>query len=109
MDAAESRSRAARVGRGKATAHRYVGILALADYETNLEGLRKKQIERTWFDAIDIGEVWLIPKATSLPEVVEARRGTVVTLGAPRGPVDLSVRVQLGPKPQFSVVETLYI
>lgn len=96
---------------------RGVGMLRLAEYDAdlhdNLARLRQLKLEKSWFDSIKIGDIVVVPKSTSTPKPPSPHgdlHREVVTVGAPRhGPVDLTVRVQLCPHPDFAIVEVLYL
>jgi hypothetical protein len=99
------------------TAHfferRGVGLLELSAYEqdlpNNLRALQSKLANQSWFDNIELGETWVVPKRLR-SNVSENNR--VVRIGAPRTrtggqPVDIQLR--LSPNPAFSIVEVLYL
>lgn len=92
---------------------RGVGLRELADYEQklpdNLRALRTKVAHGRWFDKVDIGETWLVPKR--LRAAAEENDG-VVRIGASKQgvsgrPVDIQLR--LTPHPDFATVEVLYL
>lgn len=92
---------------------RGVGLLGLAEYERelpkNLKALESKLAKESWFDALELGETWIIPKR--LRAINDADDG-VVRIGAPRQyaggrPVDIQLR--LSPSPEFAIVEVLYL
>lgn len=91
---------------------RGVGLISLAQYEAdlprNLTVLRDKLAGASWFDNLDVGEVWLVPKRLN-DEVPDAPG--IVRIGAPSansGPV-LDVQLRLTPSPEFATTELLYL
>ena len=91
---------------------RGVGLLSLAQYEedlpSNLEVLRDKLAGGSWFDALDVGEVWVVPKRLNdeLPDPPG-----IVRIGAPseNGDPVLDVQLRLSPSPEFATAELLYL
>ncbi len=92
---------------------RGVGLLELAEYEQklpeNLKALKAKVANGKWFDKVDIGETWIVPKR--LRATNEEDDG-VVRIGATKQtlsgrPVDIQLR--LSPHPDFATVEVLYL
>lgn len=92
---------------------RGVGLLELAEYEQdlpdNLKALKAKVANGKWFDKIDIGETWLVPKRLRATDELD---DGVVRIGAPKQvavgrPVDIQLR--LSPHPDFATVEVLYL
>lgn len=92
---------------------RGVGLLELAKYEerlpANLKALEARVANGKWFDEVDIGETWLVPKRL---RATDAEDDSVVRIGAPKQgssarPVDVQLR--LSPHPDFATVEVLYL
>lgn len=92
---------------------RGVGLLKLADYEQhlpeNLRALTGKVANGKWFDNVEIGETWVVPKR--LRPTDEEDDG-VVRIGASKQttsgrPIDVQLR--LSPHPDFATVEVLYL
>jgi hypothetical protein len=92
---------------------RGVGLLELAGYEqelpNRLKALQGKLAKGSWFDKLDIGETWLVPKRLRANE--DGDDG-VVRIGGPRQtpagrPIDIQLR--LSPHPEFAIVEVLYL
>ena len=92
---------------------RGVGLLELAEYEQklpdNLKALKRKVANGKWFDKVELGETWIVPKR--LRATGEADDG-VVRIGVPKQapsgrPVDVQLR--LSPHPDFATVEVLYL
>lgn len=92
---------------------RGVGLLELAEYEQklpeNLKALKAKVANGKWFDRVDIGETWLVPKRL---RATDEEDDGVVRIGAPKQatsgrPVDIQLR--LSPHPDFATVEVLYL
>lgn len=92
---------------------RGVGLLELADYEQklpeNLKALKAKVAHGRWFDKVDIGETWIVPKRL---RATDEEDDGVVRIGVPRQtpsgrPVDVQLR--LSPHPDFATVEVLYL
>lgn len=91
---------------------RGVGLLELAEYEQklpeNLKALKAKIASGKWFDKVDIGESWVVPKRLRAIDEKE----DIVRIGAPKRapsgrPVDVQLR--LSPHPDFAIVEVLYL
>lgn len=91
---------------------RGVGLLPLAKYEAelpaNLEVLHVTLAGGSWFDRIDIGDVWVVPKR--LNHEVQEPSG-VVRVGVPTEHSDpvLDVQLRLSPSPAFATTELLYL
>ena len=92
---------------------RGVGLLELAAYEQglpkNLNALRGKLTKASWFDKLEIGETWIVPK--HLRANHEADDG-VVRIGALRQPAagrPVDIQLRLSPHPEFAIVEVLYL
>lgn len=92
---------------------RGVGLLDLAAFEQdlpdNLRALQSKLANQSWFDNIELGETWAVPKRLRAKGAEDDR---VVRIGAPRDhvggrPVDIQLR--LSPHPEFAIVEVLYL
>jgi len=92
---------------------RGVGLLELAEYEhklpESLKALKAKVANGKWFDRVDIGETWLVPKRL---HATNEKDDGVVRIGAPKHvssgrPVDIQLR--LSPHPDFAIVEVLYL
>jgi hypothetical protein len=92
---------------------RGVGLLGLAAYEQelpeNLKALQGKLARGEWFDKLELGETWIVPKRLRANR--DADDG-VVRIGAPRQhaagrPIDIQLR--LSPDPEFAIVEVLYL
>jgi hypothetical protein len=92
---------------------RGVGLFELAEYEhslpDNLKALRGKVANGKWFDKVDIGETWIVPKRL---RATDEKDDDVVRIGAPKQtasgrPVDIQLR--LSPHPDFATVEVLYL
>lgn len=93
--------------------NRGVGLLVLAEYEQKLpeklKELRARVANGKWFDKVDIGETWLVPKRV---RATDEEDDGVIRIGAPRQttsgrPVDIQLR--LSPHPDFAIVEVLYL
>ena len=92
---------------------RGVGLIELATYEQNLpDNLKALQVKLTngkWFDRLQVGEVWIVPKRFhATPE----DRDGVIRIGATREratarPIDVQLR--LTPHPDFAIAEVLYL
>jgi hypothetical protein len=92
---------------------RGVGLHTLAKYEQklreNLNALQSKLTNGTWFDKVDIGETWIVPKRL---RACEEENDDVIRIGASKQvgsgrPVDIQLR--LSPHPDFATVEVLYL
>jgi predicted amidohydrolase len=95
-----------------ATERGCVGLFNLARFEMQLasriRGLRKLLKDNQWFDFIDIGRMVVMPKSTE-PATKEKKPDIVRIGNAPPTKVDLNVRLQLEPTPEFTVTEVLYL
>src|SRR5690242_190835 len=92
---------------------RGVGSIELAVYEKslpeNLRGLQKKLARERWFDRLDVGETWVVPKR------FHANRDPsdgVIWIGSSQEklaarPIDVQLRVS--PNPDFAIAEVLYL
>lgn len=92
---------------------RGVGLQILAEYEqklpANLKSLKAKVTNGKWFDQIEIGETWIVPKR--LHETDDAGDG-VVRIGVPKKVTTgrhLDIQLRLSPHPDFAIVEILYL
>ncbi len=92
---------------------RGVGLVELADYEQklpkNLEALKLKVVNGQWFDNVQLGQTYIVPKRFRATETGEDE---VVRIGIPKQvpsgrPVDVQLR--LSPAPDFATVEVLYL
>ena len=94
------------------TAHyferRGVGLVELAEFEANLpenlHALLGVLQEKRWFDGLEPGETWLVPKRLRTQESSEA--AGIVRLGPPPAPKllrTLDIQVRLGPHPAFAI------
>lgn len=92
---------------------RGVGLLELAAYEQelpkNLKALQRKLQKGSWFDTLELGQTWIVPKR--LRDDQGAGNG-VVRIGAHRQnaagrPIDIQIR--LSPHPELATVEVLYL
>lgn len=92
---------------------RGVGLLELASFEQdlpkNLKALQGKLAKGKWFDKLNVGETWLVPKRL---REQEGRDDGVVRIGAARQPTEghpVDIQIRLSPHPEFAVVEVLYL
>lgn len=92
---------------------RGVGLQILAKYEQklpiNLKSLEAKVANGKWFDQIELGETWVVPKR--LRETDNAG-DDVVRIGAPKEATmnrHLDIQLRLSPHPDFAIVEVLYL
>jgi hypothetical protein len=92
---------------------RGVGLLDFARFEEhlpdNLAELESKLARSCWFDSLNLGEVWVVPKR--LRDEGE-RDGDVIGVGAELPTGDrraLDIQLRLSPSPEFSTVEVLYL
>lgn len=89
---------------------RGVGLLQLAKYEAKLErnllALQARLRANGWFDEVELGKIWVVPKRIRSNEPVsEVRRIGGQELGSP----DLDVQLWCSPHPDFAIVEVLYL
>lgn len=92
---------------------RGVGLLELAEYEAelpeNLGSLKAKVANGGWFDDVEVGEAWLVPKRL---RASERREDGVVRIGAPTPAGSgraLDIQLRLSPHADFATVEVLYL
>lgn len=92
---------------------RGVGLRELAEYEhvlpENLKALKAKVANDRWFDRVDLGETWLVPKRLRPRE--EPNDG-LVRIGAAKQPGSgrpVDVQLRLSPHPDFATIEVLYL
>jgi hypothetical protein len=91
---------------------RGVGLLELAAFEQdlpdNLRNLQAKLSNQTWFDNIELGEAWIVPKRlrSTKSEDDTIRIGTPVSQSNGR---PLEMQLRLAPHPAFAAVEVLYL
>lgn len=88
-----------------------VGLLGLAHFEmqltTRIRQLMTSTSNARWFDAIDIGQLVVMPKSAS-PQ--PSKKDDIVRIGdVASSKMNLSVRLQLEPTPEFTTVEVLYL
>lgn len=94
-----------------ATERGCVGLFNLAHFEMHLASrigrLRRLLKNDRWFDSIDLGRMVVMPKSVE-PKTKE--KPDIVRIGnALPTKVNLSVRLQLEPTPEFTIVEVLYL
>lgn len=92
---------------------RGVGLIELAAYEQdlpeNLRSLQNKLARDRWFDKLDVGETWIVPKRF---HASQEQGGGVIWIGSSQQklaarPVDVQLRVS--PHPEFAIAEVLYL
>lgn len=92
---------------------RGTGLIRLAEYEKklpeNLKALKGKVANGNWFDNLEIGETWVVPKRLHAPggEFDGIVRIGAVKQTATGRPVDIQLR--LSPHPEFATVEVIYL
>lgn len=92
---------------------RGVGLLKIAEYEqnlpANLKALKLRVAGGKWFDQVELGETWIVPKKLNASEGIGdgvVRIGTSKKSATHRS---LDVQLRLSPHPDFAVVEVLYL
>ncbi|MET4617984.1 hypothetical protein ABIA71_003587 [Stenotrophomonas sp. 2619] len=92
---------------------RGVGLREIAEYEQNLyenlKSLRKKLANGAWFDQLEVGEVWIVPKRFRDPP---AEGEDVIRIGSPKqdqAARSVDVQVRLSPHPDYAITEVLYL
>lgn len=86
-------------------------MVDLAQYEAELplrlDELHALLSDGSWFDHLDVGEVWLVPKRLN----AGSARDGVVHIGTTTktSPSVLDVQVRLSPSPAFAIAELLYL
>jgi hypothetical protein len=92
---------------------RGVGLIDLAAYENNLprnlKALQAKLTGARWFDKLELGEVWVVPKR--FHENTSSSDG-FIGIGATheesaKRPIDVQLRIT--PHPDFAIAEVLYL
>ncbi len=92
---------------------RGVGLLEIAKYEQklpiNLNALKARVASGKWFDEIEIGEIWVVPKRQ---HATDDNADGVVRIGVPKKATTarpLDIQLRLSPHPEFAIVEVLYL
>ncbi|AUX29546.1 MULTISPECIES: RNA-directed DNA polymerase [Sorangium] len=92
---------------------RGVGLLELAAYEQklpdNLKALKGKVANGKWFDKVELGETWIVPKRL---RATDEEDDGVVRIGAPKHAASgraVDIQLRLSPHPDFATVEVLYL
>lgn len=92
---------------------RGVGLLKIAEYEQklpiNLKALKSRVASGKWFDQIEIGETWIVPKRLRDTDDI---CDDVVRIGFPKKATTgrhLDIQLRLSPHPDFAIVEVLYL
>ena len=92
---------------------RGVGLQKIAEYEQklpiNLKALKAKVANGKWFDKIEIGETWIVPKRLRETDDIG---DDVVRIGVSKKTTTgrhLDVQLRLSPHPDFAIVEVLYL
>lgn len=92
---------------------RGVGLLKIAEYEQklpiNLKELKSRVANNKWFDEVEIGETWIVPKRLRTTDDIG---DGVVRIGMPKKTTAgraLDVQLRLSPHPDFAIVEVLYL
>jgi hypothetical protein len=92
---------------------RGVGLFELAAFEqdlpNNLRALQRMLEDQSWFDGVDLGETWIVPKRL---RGNQNNLDDVVRIGAPRAAdagQQVDIQLRLSPHPAFAVVEVLYL
>ena len=90
---------------------RGAGMLEFAEYErrlnTRLLSLKKRLSKDAWFDSLELGNVWLTPKASDQPVDHGIRR--VGTMPPQQTASALQVRVILAPAVDYLITEVLFL
>ena len=100
------------------TAHyferRGVGLIELAEFEAklpeNLHALQGVLQEKRWFDGLEPGQTWIVPKRLRTQDSSDGPG--VVRIGptvAPKLLRALDIQIRLSPHPAFAIVEVLYL
>lgn len=92
---------------------RGVGLLKIAEYEQklpiNLKALKTRVANCKWFDEVEIGETWIVPKRLRATDDIG---DGVVRIGVPKKATagrSLDIQLRLSPHPDFAIVEVLYL
>ena len=92
---------------------RGVGLIDLAAYEQdlpeNLKALQAKLAKGRWFDRLEFGEIWIVPKRF---HASQNEGDSVIWIGSTREksaarPIDVQLRIT--PHPDFAIAEVLYL
>lgn len=94
---------------------RGVGLLEWARFEdalpSKLQALRETLKTKEWFDGVDVGKVWLVPKRVT-PLETRTEGAEVVFAGVSpekRAKQVLHLQVRCSPSPEFAIVEALFL
>lgn len=87
-----------------------VGLIDLAEFEQSLPdrlpALAKKLAGGRWFDDLDLGDVWVVPKRVHRHPGEDG----VTRIEAQTSPPDeVEVQTRLSPSPEFAIAEVLYL
>lgn len=92
---------------------RGVGSSQLAIYEddlhANLKRLQTKLSGESWFDKLDVGEAWIVPKRFHNQQEEPDK---VTRIGSPiqeEGARPIDVQTRLSPSPDYAITEVLYL
>lgn len=92
---------------------RGVGLIELAAYEQNLpenlKSLQGKLAKGRWFDRLQIGEVWVVPKR--FHESQDAGDDVIWIGSTSQEPIarPIDVQLRITPHPDFAIAEVLYL
>ena len=87
------------------------GLIEMAKYESELssrlESLQLRMEGDKWFDELDIGEVWVVPKRLSR----DSPPDDVIRLGSKLSDDStiLDIQLRLSPSPDFAIAELLFL
>lgn len=90
---------------------RGVGLIDLAQFEAELPArlvaLQTRLADEAWFDELDVGETWVVPKRLNKEQSSDkvVRVGTTSTSSRPV----LDIQVRLSPSPEFAIAELLFL
>jgi len=92
---------------------RGVGLIELAAYEQNLpenlRALQNKLARDRWFDKLDVGETWIVPKRF---HANQDQNGEVIWIGSNQQKLaarSVDVQLRVSPRPEFAIAEVLYL
>lgn len=92
---------------------RGVGLFALAQFEANLAAnlaaLAPKLADHAWFDNLELGDVWIVPKRLRTAEDAEDEKLICVGSTGPAIRQALDVQLRLSPSPELAIAEILYL
>lgn len=92
---------------------RGVGLLELAVYEqelpNKLKALQEKLEKGRWFDGLELGRTWIVPKRLHANQNVDEQVVRIGALHQHAAGRAIDIQLRLSPHPDFAIVEVLYL